>query len=182
MNVYDFNVVDRNQKEFSLREFSGKVLLIVNTATSCGFTPQYKELEKLYSKYKNKGFEILDFPCNQFGGQAQGSIDEIHEFCVLRYQTRFHRFAKTEVNGNNQDSLFLWLKSQLPFKGFNHSDPIAVELENHVKSLDLNFSKNSDIKWNFTKFLVNRQGDAVERFEPPVTAKDYESKIVRLLA
>ncbi|MCR5455288.1 MAG: glutathione peroxidase [Bacteroidales bacterium] len=181
MKIYDFNVINRDKTERSLRDFEGKVLLVVNTATSCGFTPQYDELEALYAKYKDKGFEILDFPCNQFGGQAKGSDEEIHLYCQLRFQTRFTRFAKTEVNGRNQNPLFLWLKSQLEFRGFNPSDPVARELEERVSKIDPDYKHNSDIKWNFTKFLIDRHGDAVERFEPPVTARYIEPSILRLL-
>ncbi len=181
MKIYDFNVICRDKTEKSLRDFQGKVLLVVNTATACGFTPQYDELEALYAKYKDRGFEILDFPCNQFGNQAQGSDEEIHQFCQLRFQTRFSRFAKTEVNGENQNPLFLWLKSQLEFRGFNQSDPVAKDLEKTVSKIDPNYKNNSDIKWNFTKFLIDRNGNAVERFEPPVTAQYIEPAINRLL-
>ena len=181
MKIYDFNVEDRDGREVSLRDFEGKVILVVNTATECGFTPQYEELEALYAKYKDKGFEILDFPCNQFGGQAPGTNLQIHEFCLLRYQTQFQRFGKIDVNGHNESRLFLWLKSQLSFEGFNQNDPVARALEVKVKNIDPNYKRNSDIKWNFTKFLINRKGEAVRRFESPITAKEIEPAIKALL-
>ncbi len=181
MTIYDFNVEDRNGREVSLRDFEGKVILVVNTATECGFTPQYEELEALYAKYKDRGFEILDFPCNQFGEQAPGSNQQIHEFCLLRYQTRFQRFGKTDVNGNHQSRLFLWLKSQLAFRGFSKSNPAAVELEKKVKQFFPDYKNNSDIKWNFTKFLINRKGEAVKRFESYVTSSELEPAIKALL-
>ena len=181
MTIYDFSVSDRNGREVSLSDFEGKVILVVNTATECGFTPQYDELEALYAKYKDRGFEILDFPCNQFGGQAPGTNAQIHEFCLLRYQTKFTRFGKVDVNGHNQSRLFLWLKSQLDFRGFDMGDPAAVELSKLVAKTDPNYKHNSDIKWNFTKFLVNRHGDAIQRFEPPVKPAAIERYIKELL-
>lgn len=157
MNVYDFKVLDANKKEVSLAVFEGKVLLIVNTATGCGFTPQYEGLETLYEKYKDKGFEILDFPCNQFGHQAPGTEAEIMGFCKARYNVSFKQFAKTEVNGKNESPLFAFLKSER--KGV--------------------FGKN--IKWNFTKFLVDKNGNPVKRFSPTVTPEKIEKYIQELL-
>ena len=157
MDVYDFMVKDNKGKEVSLSEFKGKVLLIVNTATGCGFTPQYKGLEELYRKYHSKGFEILDFPCNQFGHQAPGNDDEINSFCTLKYDTTFSRFAKIEVNGENASPLFKWLKKE---KGGLFGDAI---------------------KWNFTKFLIDKNGRVVERYAPTTPPTKIESKIIELL-
>lgn len=152
--VYDFTVKDDEGRDVSLSCYEGKVLLIVNTATECGFTPQYEGLEKLYQTYKDEGFEILDFPCNQFGGQAPGDMEEINNFCSLNYQTSFDRFMKIDVNGENEDPLYTFLKSQ--------ESGLA----------------GSRIKWNFTKFLIDRQGNVVNRYgsskKPKNIAKDIE--------
>ena len=155
--IYDYVVKDRKGNDVKLSDYKGKVLLIVNTATGCGFTPQYEGLENLYKKYKSKGFEILDFPCNQFGNQAPGSNDEINEFCTLKYHTTFPRFAKIDVNGKNEEPLYTYLKSQK--KGL--------------------LSKN--IKWNFTKFLVDKEGNVVDRFDSMTTPEKIDSKIEELL-
>ena len=152
--VYDFTVKDDEGRDVSLSCYEGKVLLIVNTATECGFTPQYEGLEKLYQSYKDEGFEILDFPCDQFGGQAPGDMEEINNFCSLNYQTSFDRFMKIDVNGENEDPLYTFLKSQ--------ESGLA----------------GSRIKWNFTKFLIDRQGNVVNRYgsskKPKNIAKDIE--------
>ena len=153
MYIYDFKANDYTGKEVSLSSFKGKVLLVVNTATKCGFTPQYDELEALYAKYKDQGFEILDFPCNQFFRQAPGTDEEIHNFCTLKFNTKFPRFSKIEVNGDEESPLYTYLKSQKPGR----------------------------IKWNFTKFLINRDGEVVLRFEPKDTPQSFEDKIVELL-
>ncbi len=157
MNVYDFKVKDQKGNEISLDSFKGKVLLIVNTATGCGFTPQYKGLEELYEKYKDQGFEILDFPCNQFFHQAPGSDEEINTFCSLRYNTQFPRFKKVEVNGDNAEPLFKWLCSQ------NEKN------------------KYKKVKWNFTKFLVDRNGNVINRFEPTHKPEKFEEEIANAL-
>lgn len=157
MTVYDFKVKDAEGKEVSLSEYRGKVLLIVNTATGCGFTPQYKGLEKLYREYHDQGFEILDFPCNQFGHQAPGTDAEIGEFCTLKYDTTFPRFKKIDVNGENAAPLYKWLKSQK--RGF----------------------LTSAIKWNFTKFLIDREGKVVERYAPTTTPDKLEAEVKKLL-
>ena len=155
--IYDYTVKDREGNDVSLREYEGKILLIVNTATGCGFTPQYEGLENLYQKYKEKGLEILDFPCNQFGNQAPGSNEEIHSFCTLTYNTTFPQFAKIEVNGENEIPLYTFLKKQQ--KGM----------------------MGSKIKWNFTKFLVNKQGEVVARFAPTAKPEDIDEKIAEIL-
>lgn len=157
MNIYDFQVKDAKGNLVNLSEYKGKTLLIVNTATGCGFTPQYKGLQALYDKYQAKGFEILDFPCNQFGHQAPGSEDEIHQFCEINYKTTFRLFAKIDVNGKNESPLYTYLKGQKG--GF--------------------LSKR--IKWNFTKFLVDKTGKVVERFAPTATPESIEKKIASIL-
>ena len=157
MSIYDIKVKDKDENVVSLSDYKGKVLLIVNTATGCGFTPQYEGLEKLYETYNKEGFEILDFPCNQFGNQAPGTIEEIHEFCTLHYNTKFKQFAKIDVNGENEDPLYTYLKSQK--KGL----------------------LSGNIKWNFTKFLVDREGNVVKRFAPTDTPEKIEKDIKGLL-
>ncbi len=157
MNLCDIQVKDAIGNEVSMAEFEGKVLLIVNTATGCGFTPQYNGLQSLFEKYEDQGFVVLDFPCNQFGGQAPGTQEEIGSFCQTNYGTTFPQFAKIEVNGPNADPLFTYLKSQKGGLG------------------------GRDIKWNFTKFLVDRQGNVVDRFASTTTPEKIESTVKRLL-
>jgi len=178
--VYDFKLTDKKGNEVSLSEYKGKVLLIVNTATGCGFTPQYEELEAMYHKYRDQGFEILDVPCNQFGQQAPGTDDEITQFCTMKYGTDFPQFKKSDVNGENELPLFTWLKSEKGFEGFG-SGKMAVLLKGMLKLKDKDYAKKPDIKWNFTKFLVDREGNAVARFEPTNDLKDVEAKVESLL-
>lgn len=180
MGIYDFKVTKRDGEEFSLDAFKGKVVLIVNTATGCGFTPQYEPLEKMYGLYHDQGFEILDIPCNQFGGQAPGSDEEIHQFCTLHYNTSFEQMKKSDVNGENQLPLYAYLKSKQSFKGFDDSK-MGRLLDEMFSKVDPDYAKNDDIKWNFTKFLVNRQGEVVARFEPPVDLSIVEAKVKELL-
>lgn len=180
-NVYDFNVLNRKGNEISLSEYKGKVLLIVNTATRCGFTPQYEELEALYKVYRDKGLEILDFPCNQFGQQAPGSEEEIHSFCQLNYGTEFPQFKKIEVNGENQSPLFAYLKAQKGFAGFDLNHKIGALLHDMMLKADPDYASKPDIKWNFTKFLINQQGEVVARYEPTHYIKLIEQDIVNLL-
>jgi len=165
MKVYDFTVKDRKGNDISLTEYKGKVLLVVNTATGCGFTPQYKELQEIYEEFKDKGFEILDFPCNQFGEQAKGSDEEIHTFCTGRFGITFPQFAKVDVNGDNAIPLFKWLTENTKFNGFGMS-PMSLILSGVVKKQDKNYKNNGNVKWNFTKFLIDRNGEIVARFEP----------------
>jgi glutathione peroxidase len=179
--IYDFSVKDRKGKDVSLKEYANEVLLIVNTATKCGFTPQYDELEKLYEKYHAQGFEILDFPCNQFGQQAPGTEEEIHEFCTLNYGTEFPQFKKIEVNGDNESPLFTYLKAQQGFKGFDLENKIGALLDEMLSNADPDYASNPDIKWNFTKFLIDRKGNVVERFEPTTDCKVIEGAIKQLL-
>ena len=163
--IYDFKVKDMDGKEVSLSNYKGKVLLIVNTATKCGFTPQYEELQELYDKYKDKGLVILDFPCNQFGEQAPGDIASIHEFCTSKYNTTFPQFNKIDVNGPNESPLFAYLKSKQGFKGFGNGNQ-AKFMDEMLKKTDPDYASKPDIKWNFTKFLVDSKGEVVARFEP----------------
>ena len=179
MAIYDYKVLDRKGNEVSMDSFKGKVLLIVNTATGCGFTPQYKGLEELWQKYHDKGLEILDFPCDQFGHQAPGDDDVIHEFCQMKYKTSFDNFKKIEVNGENEIPLYTFLKSQKGFAGFTG---VKGALMNQVVGkIDPDFKNNANIKWNFTKFLVDREGNVVERFESTVEPKKIDDKIAALL-
>jgi glutathione peroxidase len=157
MNIYDYQVKDAKGNLVSMESFQGKTLLIVNTATGCGFTPQYQGLQELYDRYQNQGLEILDFPCNQFANQAPGTMEEIQSFCQLRYNTTFPIFSKIDVNGDNADPLFVYLKSQK--KGII----------------------GNNIKWNFTKFLIDKNGTVINRFSPTTTPQKIEDKIKELL-
>ena len=163
--IYDYTVKDRKGNEVSLKEYEGKVLLVVNTATGCGFTPHYDPLEEMYKELREKGFEILDFPCNQFANQAPGSEDEIHEFCTMKFGTEFPQFAKIDVNGDEADPLFAWLATEKPFEGFGKGIKNAA-LNKFTDMNNKKFGDKAYIKWNFTKFLVDRQGKVIARFEP----------------
>ena len=176
MTVYDFTVKDRKGNDVKLDAYKGKLLLIVNTATGCGFTPHYKPLEAMYKDLKDKGLEILDFPCNQFANQAPGSDEEIHDFCTLKFGTEFPQFAKIDVNGETADPLFVHLATEKPFAGFGKGLKAAAL----NKFTDLNnktFGDKAYIKWNFTKFLVDREGKVVARFEPTADMKDVRSAV-----
>ena len=161
-NVYDFSLLDKNGQEVSLKKYEGKVLLIVNTATGCGFTPQYEDLEAMYHRLRDRGLEILDIPCDQFGHQAPGTDAEISEFCTLKFGADFPQFKKSEVNGAGELSLYKWLKEQKP-KGEGEYDPKLAAI--------------MDIQWNFTKFLVDRKGNVVARFEPTYDMKLVEAAV-----
>ena len=179
MSIYDIKVKKRDGKDLSLSSFKGKVLIIVNTATGCGFTPQYEGLEKLYKEYHDKGLEILDFPCNQFGNQAPGTDEEIHEFCALKYNTSFDQFMKIEVNGEKESPLYTLLKDAI-------SDDTISGMKNKmamkaVEKISKTAVKENDIKWNFTKFLVDREGKVVGRFSPTYKPEDMEDKIKELI-
>lgn len=180
-SVYDFKVTNDEGKEVSLSDYKGKVMLIVNTATRCGFTPQYKELEELYQKYSQSGLEILDFPCNQFGQQAPGSIEEIHNFCTANFNIHFPQFDKIDVNGDNAHPLFTYLKSKQAFGGFDLNERLGKLLDDMMRKKDPEFDKNPDIKWNFTKFLIDRQGNVIKRFEPTDKMADVEMEIAKAL-
>lgn len=179
--VYDFNLLDKKGNEVSLSQYRGKVLLIVNSATECGFTPQYEELEALYKKLKGEGLEILDIPCNQFGGQAPGTDEEISEFCSLKFGTQFPQFKKSDVNGEHELPLYTWLKSEKIFEGFDMEHKIAPILVDMFDKSGKDWRKSSDIKWNFTKFLIDREGNVVARFEPTKDLKKVEEEIRKLL-
>ena len=176
-SIYDFKVINDVDQEVSLSEYKGKVLLIVNTATRCGFTPQYKELEALYEKYRSEGLEILDFPCNQFGQQAPGTIQEIHQFCSINFDIQFPQFDKIEVNGANEAPLYTWLKAQKGFSGFDVNDQRGKFMDEMLRKQDAGYDKKSDIKWNFTKFLVSRDGRVLKRYEPTDKMSDIEADI-----
>ena len=179
MSFYDHKVMKRNGEELDLSDLGGKVVLVVNTATGCGFTPQYEGIEKLYEKYHEKGFEVLDLPCNQFGHQAPGTDEEIHEFCTGRYQTQFEQMSKVEVNGDNEHPLYTFLKEQQPDEeiiGFKNKAAMKA-----VKAISSTCKKPSDIKWNFTKFLVDRNGNVVKRYDPTFVPGDMEADIVALM-
>ena len=180
--IYDIKVKDDAGREVSLADYKGRVLLIVNTATRCGFTPQYKELEALYEQYQPKGLEILDFPCNQFGQQAPGSIQEIHEFCTANFDIHFPQFDKIDVNGPDASPLFTYLKSQQGFGGFDLNDRLGKLLDDMMRRRDADYDKNPDIKWNFTKFLVTRDGQVVKRYEPTDKMEAIEADLSRLLS
>ena len=179
MNIYDFKVKNRKGEEISLENYKGKVLLIVNTATGCGFTPQYEGLELLYEKYHNNGFEVLDFPCDQFGHQAPGSDDEIHEFCTAKYRTQFDQLSKIEVNGDNEDKLYTYLKEKMP-----NEEVVGLKNKMAMKAIEkisTTCTKKGDIKWNFTKFLVDKEGNVVKRYDSTFDPKDIEKDLVPLL-
>lgn len=180
MNVYDFTVKAQDGSEVSLSDYRGKVLLIVNTATGCGFTPQYDELQDLYDEHQNDGLEILDFPCNQFGEQAPGDDEEIHSFCTGRYGITFPQFSKIDVNGENAIPLYKWLTDNTTFEGFD-KNPMGLMLTQVIKKMDKDFKNNSSVKWNFTKFLINREGEIVARFEPMTDLKKVKAKVEDLL-
>ena len=177
MSIYNFNVKKIDGTEVSLKEYEGKVLLIVNTATGCGFTPQYDGLEALYAKYREQGFEILDFPCNQFLNQAPGTSEEIANFCKINFGTEFETFDKIEVNGENAHPLYKFLKEQAP------SDIDNGKLDALKKRLlERSFSvEDTEIQWNFTKFLVDRAGNVIGRFAPTMTPEELEEHIEKLL-
>ena len=181
MNIYDFTVENVKGDQVSLKDYAGKVVLIINSATECGFTPQYDGLQDLYEKYSDKDFVILDFPCNQFGHQAPGSNEEIVAFCDSRYGITFPIFSKIEVNGDNAAPLYTYLKEQKGFAGFDPEHPLTPMLESALERTNPDYAKSSDIKWNFTKFLIDRQGNVVERFEPTTDLSIVEEQIVNLL-
>lgn len=179
MNAYEFTVKDQKGNDVALSSYEGKVLLIVNTATGCGFTPQYTELQEIYEELSDKGLEILDFPCNQFGEQTPGTDEEVHDFCTGRYGITFPQFSKIDVNGENAIPLYKWITSSTKFAGFN--GPMGLIRKGVVKKMDKDYKNNGNIKWNFTKILVNRQGEIVERFEPTADVKKIADRIKEIL-
>lgn len=180
MNLYDFTVTARDGSKVSLSDYKGKVVLVVNTATGCGFTPQYSELQEIYDKLNDKGLEILDFPCNQFGGQAPGTDEEIHTFCTGRFGITFPQFAKIDVNGENAIPLYKWLTENTTFDGFGKG-PKALMMSGVAKKMDKDYKNNGNIKWNFTKFLIDRKGNIVARFEP-TNMEELKEKIKECMA
>ena len=180
MSIYDYSVTTTQGEEISLGQFKGKVMLIVNTATGCGFTPQYKDLEEIYETFHDKGLEIIDIPCNQFAGQTPGTDEEIHEFCTLKYNTQFPQMKKSDVNGETALPLYKYLKSQQGFHGFGKG-PTALMMSTMLKKIDSDYQNNPEIKWNFTKFLVDRNGNVVARFEPTEKMKDVSAEIEKLI-
>lgn len=180
MSIYDFKVKEQNGNEKGLSDYKGKTLLIVNTATACGFTPQYDELQAIYDEYKDKGLEILDFPCNQFGAQAQGTDDEIHSFCSDRYGITFPQFSKIDVNGENAIPLFKYLTDNTQFEGFGES-PMGAFMSDLLSKIEPNYKETSTVKWNFTKFLINKNGEIVARYEPTHDIACLKAKLAEII-
>ena len=180
MSIYEYTVPTPTGEEVALSDFKGKVVIVVNTATGCGFTPHYKPLEAMYEKYHQKGLEIIDIPCNQFAGQTPGTDDEIHEFCTLHYNTQFPQMKKSDVNGEDQLPLYEYLKAQKGFEGFGKG-PKALAMAAVLRKIDKNYKNTSDIKWNFTKFVIDRDGKVVARFEPTYDMKKLEQLVESLL-
>jgi len=180
MNIYDFKVENPDGSFLDLKDLKGKVFLIVNTATACGFTPQYQQLQEIYDEFKGEGFEIIDIPCNQFRQQAQGSAEEITQFCQLNYGTTFPQRKKSDVNGENELGLYTFLKKEKGFEGFG-DDPQFDRIKGIVKTEDEDYENNSKIKWNFTKFLIDREGNVVRRYEPTVSMDIVKQGIKELL-
>jgi len=180
MSIYDYTLPKPDGSSVSMADFKGKVLLIVNTASKCGFTPQYDGLEALYQKYKDQGFTVIGFPCDQFGHQEPGSNEEIAEFCRLNHGVTFPLMAKSDVNGENANPIFKWLYSQKPFAGFGEGETAAF-MDQMLAKQDPNYASNPDIKWNFTKFLIDKKGQVVARYEPTVAPEAIEKDIEALL-
>ena len=180
MNFYDYSVPAVDGREVSMSEYKGKVVLVVNTATGCGFTPQYEDLENMYEKYNPSGLEIIDVPCNQFAGQTPGTDEEIRNFCTLKYDTKFVQMKKSDVNGENELPLYTFLKSEKGFEGFGKG-PKALAMSVMLKGIDKDYKNNPNIKWNFTKFLIDREGNVVARFEPLEDMKKVEEAVKSLL-
>ena len=180
MGFYDQSVMTATGDEISMKDYEGKVVLVVNTATGCGFTPHYKDLEAMYEKYHDRGLEIVDVPCNQFAGQTPGTDDEIHEFCQLKYNTQFPQMKKADVNGESAIPLFKYLKEQKGFEGFGKG-PTALAMSAMLKKIDKDYKNNPEIKWNFTKFVVDRSGNVVARFEPTEKMENVDKCVEGLL-
>ena len=180
MGFYDLKVTARDGSEVSLSDYKGKVVMVVNTATGCGFTPHYEPIEKMYEDLHEQGFDVIDVPCNQFAGQTPGTDEEIHEFCTLKYHTQFPQMKKADVNGENAIELFKYLKSQKGFEGFGKGAK-ALAMGLLLKKIDKDYKNNPEIKWNFTKFIVDRKGNVVARFEPTADMKDVRDFVEKLV-
>lgn len=181
MSIYDFQMRSIDGEEISLAKYKGKVLLIVNTASKCGFTPQYEELQELYRTYQQAGLEILGFPSNQFAAQEPGSNSEVQNFCQINYGVTFPLFAKTDVRGETAHPLFKYLAEQAPFKGFDRNHPVAEKLQGVLQESFPEFLEGNDIKWNFTKFLIDRNGKVTGRYEPTTSPLAMKEDIETLL-
>lgn len=181
MSIYDFKAKTIDGEEISLDKYKDKVLIIANTASKCGFTPQYADLQKLYDKYKDSGFEILGFPSNQFAEQEPGTNSEVKNFCQFNYGVTFPLFSKIDVRGASADPLFKYLSEEIPFKGLDLNHPNGKTLYSFLKEKFPNFLEGNSIKWNFTKFLINRDGEVVGRFEPTTVPLDIAPEIEKLL-
>ena len=179
MNIYDFTVKAQDGSDVVLSQFAGKAILVVNTATGCGFTPQYEELQDIYTELHEQGLEILDFPCNQFGQQAPGEDEEIHDFCTGRYGITFPQYSKIDVNGENAIPLYKWLTANTKFEGFD--GPMKLILGPIVKKMDKDYKNNGNIKWNFTKILIDRNGEIAARFEPTASLDKVRAAIKEVL-
>ncbi|WP_433943025.1 glutathione peroxidase [Paenibacillus sp. SN-8-1] len=177
MSIYNFSAKAMNGKELSLEQYKGKTVLVVNTASECGFTFQYEDLQRLYDRYKEKDFVILGFPSNQFADQEPGTNDQINTFCTLNYGVSFPMFQKVEVRGDNAHPLFSYLASSKPFEGFNHSHPVSKILMDVINDKHPEYMIGDSIKWNFTKFLINKEGEVVKRFEATTDPLDMEQDI-----
>ncbi len=180
MGFYDQSVMTAAGEEISMKDYEGKVILVVNTATGCGFTPHYKDIEAMYEKYHDRGFEVIDVPCNQFAGQTPGTDEEIHEFCQLKYKTQFPQMKKADVNGDTAIPLFKYLKEQKGFEGFGKG-PKALAMSAMLATIDKDYKNNPEIKWNFTKFVVDRNGEVVARFEPTIKMEEVDRFVEELL-
>ena len=178
--IYDYTLTTGKGGTLDLQDYRGKVIMVVNTATGCGFTPQYAPIEQMYRDYHHQGLEIVDIPCNQFGGQAPGSDDEIHEFCTVHFNTTFPQMKKADVNGANELPLYTYLKSQKGFEGFQEHQYKAL-LEKMFSEADPDWASKPDIKWNFTKFIIDREGSVVARFEPTADMAEVEACVKALL-
>ena len=178
--IYQFSAESNSGDPVNFADYKGKVLLVVNTASKCGFTPQYEGLEALYQKYKFEGLVVIGFPCDQFGHQEPGSDGEIVEFCRENYGVTFPLMAKSDVNGENANEVFKWLYSEKPFAGWGESET-GKFMDGMLSRNDPDYASNPDIKWNFTKFLIDRNGKVVARFEPVVTPEEIDDQIVALL-
>ena len=180
--IYDFTALSNKGKEVNFADYQGKVLLIVNTASKCGFTPQYEGLEALYKKYRDQGLVIVGFPCDQFGHQEPGTDEQIEEFCRINHGVTFPLMSKIEVNGEGAHPIYQWLKSQAGFAGFDPAHPLTKILDEMFTKADPDYASKPDIKWNFTKFLINKEGRVVSRFEPTTEPQGLEESIEKELA